>query len=172
MSRRPFPNLLTNHFMEQLVKKILSLPDLASEHGKDVDQLIILVHYLMALLFVGWTAYFFYCLVRFRQRRNPKADHHGVTGHTSNYLELPVAIVEIILLAGFAVPLWAKVVDDFPTPDKNPINMRIIAQQFNWSARYPGADGQFGKQDLSLASPSNPYGLYQLDEKLKDEDPQ
>ena len=156
--------------MEQLVKNILSLPDLASVHGKDVDKLIILVHYLMALLFVGWTAYFFYCLVRFRKGRNPKADHHGVTGHTSNYLEIAVAIVEIILLAGFAVPLWAKVVDDFPKPEENPINMRIIAQQFNWSARYPGADGQFGKQDINLVSPSNPYGLHQLDESLKEKD--
>jgi len=166
----PFPNPLTSRFMEQTTKQILSLPDLASVHGKDVDNLIILVHYVMALLFVGWTAYFFYCLVRFRKGRNPKADHHGVTGHTSNYLEIAVAIVEIILLVGFAVPLWAKVVDDVPTPDKNPVNMRVIASQFSWAARYPGADGKFGKQDISLVSASNPYGLYQLDEKLKDLD--
>src|SRR6266487_277711 len=118
--RHPFPNPPTSHCMEQFVKKLLSLPDLASEHGKDVDNLIIVVHYVMALLFVGWTAYFFYCLVRFRKGRNPKADHHGVTGHTSNYLEIAVAIIEIILLAGFAVPLWAKVVDKFPEPKDNP----------------------------------------------------
>jgi cytochrome c oxidase subunit 2 len=157
--------------MEQLVKNILSLPDLASEHGKDVDHLIILVHYVMALLFVGWTAYFFYCLIRFRKGRNPKADHHGVTGHTSNYLEIAVAIVEVILLVGFAVPLWAKVVDKFPEAKDNPVNMRVIGAQFNWSARYPGADGVFGKQDIHLASGSNSYGLHQLDEKLKVDDP-
>jgi cytochrome c oxidase subunit 2 len=158
--------------MEQYVKKLLSLPDLASEHGKDVDHLIILVHYVMALLFVGWTAYFIYCLVRFRKGRNPKADHHGVTGHTSNYLEIAVAIVEIILLVGFAVPLWAKVVDKFPEPKDNPIHMRVIGSQFNWSARYPGADGIFGKQDIGLVSRANPYGLHQLDEKLKAQDPE
>ena len=158
--------------MEQTVKNILSLPDLASVHGKDVDQLIILVHYVMAVLFVGWTAFFIYCVIRFRKGRNPKADHHGVTGHTSNYLEIAIAIVEIILLAGFAVPLWAKVVDRFPTPEENPVNMRVIGQQFNWSARYPGADGKFGKQDIGLVSGANPYGLYQLDEKLKEQDPE
>src|SRR5262245_8193461 len=141
--------------MEQSVKKLLGLPELASVHGQEVDHLIILVHYLMALLFVGWAAYFLYCLVRFRKGRNPKADHHGVTGHTSNYLEIAIAIVEVILLVGFAIPLWAKVVDDFPKPDpnkpeRNPLNMRIVAQQFNWTARYPGADGKFGEQDISL----------------------
>jgi cytochrome c oxidase subunit 2 len=156
--------------MEQTVKDILSLPALASEHGKDVDHLIILVHYVMALLFVGWTAFFIYCLVRFRKGRNPKADHHGVTGHTSNYLEIAIAIVEVILLAGFAVPLWAKVVDKFPEAKDNPVNMRVIGSQFNWSARYPGADGKFGKQDIGLVSPTNPYGLHQLDPKLKELD--
>jgi len=156
--------------MEQTTKDILSIPELASVHGKDVDQLIILVHCVMALLFIGWTAYFFYCLVRFRKGRNPKADHHGVTGHTSNYLEVAVAIVEIILLVGFAVPLWAKVVDDFPKPEENPVNMRVIASQFSWAARYPGADGKFGKQDIHLVSGANPYGLHQLDDKLKEQD--
>ena len=158
--------------MEQTAKDILSLPPLASEHGKQVDSLIIWVHVLMVLLFVGWTAYFFYCLVRFRKGRNPKADHHGVTGHTSNYVEIAVAIVEIILLVGFAVPLWIKVVDEFPTAEENPVNMRIIARQFNWSARYPGADGKFGKQDIQLVSSANPYGLHQLDDKLKEKDPE
>ena len=156
--------------MEQTVKKLLGLPELASVHGQDVDKLIIYVHYLMAVLFVGWAAYFLYCLVRFRKGRNPKADHHGVTGHASNYLEVAIAIVEVILLAGFAVPLWAKVVDDFPKPEKNPLNMRVIGQQFNWTARYSGADAKFGKQDIALVSPTNPYGLHQLDPKLKAED--
>ena len=35
------------------MEKILGLPVLASEHGKHVDTLIIYVHWLMALLFVG-----------------------------------------------------------------------------------------------------------------------
>src|SRR6185436_18369005 len=119
--------------MEQSVKKLLGLPELASVHGQDVDKLIIYVHYLMAVLFIGWSAYFLYCLFRFRKGRNPKADHHGVTSHASNYLEIAIAIVEVILLAGFAEPLWAKVVDQFPGPDKNPLNVRVIAQQFNWT---------------------------------------
>lgn len=157
--------------MEQTVKNLLGLPELASVHGQDVDKLIIYVHYLMAVLFAGWAAYFLYCIVRFRKGRNPKADHHGVTSHASNYLEVAIAIVEVILLAGFAVPLWAKVVDQFPTPDKNPLNIRVIGQQFNWTARYTGPDGKFGKADIGLVSPANPYGLLQLDPKLKAEDP-
>jgi cytochrome c oxidase subunit II len=152
--------------MEQLTRKLLGLPELASVHGDDVDRLIVYVHYLMIVLFVGWTGYFLYTLWRFRKGRNPKADYVGVTSHASSYLELAVAAVEVILLVGFAVPLWAKVVDTFPTDQESQM-VRVTGQQFAWSARYPGADGKFGKQDIQLVSSSNPFGLLQLDDKLK-----
>lgn len=45
--------------------------------------------------------------------------------------------------------------------------MRVTGQQFAWSARYPGPDGIFGKQDIGLVSSSNPLGLFQLDDKMK-----
>lgn len=155
--------------MEQLTKKLLGLPELASIHGDDVDKLIVYVHYLMIVLFVGWAGYFLYTLWRFRESRNPKADYVGVTSHASSYVELAVAGVEVILLVGFAVPLWARVVDSFPA-EKDSQMMRVTAQQFAWSARYPGADGKYGKQDVQLVSSSNPLGLLQMDDKLKAED--
>ena len=157
--------------MEQFTKTLLGLPELASVHGEDVDRLIVLVHYLMIVLFIGWIGYFFYAIWRFQRGRNPKADYVGVTSHASNYLEIAVAAVEVILLVGFAVPLWAKVVDKFPS-EKEAQLIRITAQQFAWSARYPGADGKFGKQDIKLVSPSNPLGLLQLDDNLKKNDPE
>ena len=48
------------------MEKFLGLPMLASEHGKDVDNFILYVHYLMGVLFVGWFAYFLFALFRFR----------------------------------------------------------------------------------------------------------
>src|SRR3989442_1459490 len=156
--------------MFNFMQTVLGLPELASEHGVDVDKFIIYVHYLMIVLFIGWTGYFFYALWRFRRGRDPQADYVGVTSHASSYVELAVAGVEVILLLGFAVPLWAKVVDRFPE-EKNSILVRITGQQFAWGARYSGPDGKFGKQDLKLVSSSNPMGLLQLDDKLKAEDP-
>ena len=151
--------------METLFGKLLGLPVLASEHGAEVDKFIIYVHYLMVALFVGWGAYFLYAIWRFRQSRNPKADYVGVTSHASSYLELAVAAVEVVLLVGFAVPLWARVADKFPAESESQM-MRITGQQFAWSGRYAGVDGKFGKQDIKLVTPANPLGLYQLDDKL------
>ena len=92
----------------------LGLPVEASAQATDIDQIIVLVHWLMALLTIGWTLYFFYALWRFREARNRKAVYEGVTGHASTWLEVFVVSFEAVLLIGFAVPLWARAVDDFP----------------------------------------------------------
>lgn len=151
------------------ISKLLGLPVLASEHGKDVDNFIIYIHWLMIVLFVGWMGYFVYTLVRFRESRNPKADPVGVKGHASNYLEIAVAIIEGVLLIGFAIPLWAKVVEDFPDPAKSTV-VRITAEQFTWNARYPGADGAFGAQDPNVVNAqTNKFGYVVGDPKGKDD---
>src|SRR5205085_5626145 len=120
----------------------LGLPVLASEHGKEVDNLIIYVHLLMIVLFVGWLAYFAYALFRFHRSRNPKADYLGVRNHASNYIEVAVAVVEGVLLLGVAVPLWGKAVGGFP-PESQSTVVQIVGEQFRWNVRYPGKDGIF-----------------------------
>ena len=117
-----------------MMKQILGLPVLASEHGQQVDNLIIYVHWLMIALFVGWIAYFAYALFRFHRSRNPKADYVGVKGHASNYIEGAVVIVEAVLLIAVAVPLWAKNVDKFPQESDSTV-VQVVGQQFNWNLR-------------------------------------
>src|SRR5215467_4947861 len=126
--------------LRQGTSKILQMPVLASEHGKDVDSLIIYVHWLMMALFIGWIAYFAYVLFRFHRSRNPKADYLGVRNHASNYIEVVVALVEAVILLFVAVPLWAKTVNVFP-PENESTVIQIVAQQFAWNVRYPGKDG-------------------------------
>src|ERR1039457_5909222 len=113
--------------MEKLLtlKDFLKLPELASAHGKDVDNLIIYIHWLMIALFVGWIVYFAYALFRFYHKRNPRADYVGVKSHASSYIEVAVAVVEGFILLGLAIPLWEKAVDVFP-PEKDSTVIQIV----------------------------------------------
>src|SRR5882724_10407014 len=148
--------------------KLLGLPVLASEHGQQVDNLIIYVHWLMIILFVGWFAYFVYALFRFHRSRNPKADYFGVKNHASNYIEGAVALVEGVLLIGVAIPFWAQTVDKFPK-ESEATRIQVVAQQFNWNFRYPGKDGEFGKQDMQRVTAENTFGVDPTDEHGKDD---
>jgi cytochrome c oxidase subunit 2 len=122
----------------------------------------------MGALFVGWSCFFIYVLIRFRRSRHPVADHVGVKSGISTHLEFAVVLIEAVLLLGFAIPLWGRFVNEFPDT-KDAILVHAIGQQFNWNFHLPGPDGQFGRRDVSLVSNSNPIGLDPAAEESKDD---
>jgi cytochrome c oxidase subunit 2 len=145
------------------------LPPLASTHAGQVDSLIGWTHIFMFVLFVGWGAFFTYCLVRFRRARNPVADYAGVKSHASSYLEVGVAVVEAILLLGFSIPLWAARVDHVP-PENEALVVEVTGEQFAWNVHYAGPDGVFGRTDITLLDlQSNPLGIDRDDPAAKDD---
>ena len=102
-----------------LINEFLGMPrNNASAHGYQIDQILEFCHWFMAALFVGWSVFFIYALIRFRKRRQPGADHLGVKSHISTHLEFSVVLIEAVLLIGFAIPLWARRVNEFPRARK------------------------------------------------------
>jgi len=137
----------------------LGLPENASAHGAQIDALMAYVHWLMAVLLVGWGLFFIYTLIRFRRSRHAEADYHGVKSHASTYLEIGVAVVEGVLLIAFSIPIWAHKVNAFP-PAGEATTVRIVAQQFAWNVHYPGGDGVFGRTAVKYVNEAvNPIGL-------------
>ena len=94
-----------------------------------IDEIIVIVHYLMLVLFVGWGAFFIYSLIKFRASKNKKANYHGVESHYSSILEGAVAVIEIVILFGFAFPIWAERVNEVPDP-RDSQHIRVVAQQY------------------------------------------
>lgn len=149
--------------------KLLGMPVLASKHGIEVDNLIIYVHWLMIALFIGWLGYFVYALFRFRKGKHPRADYDGVKSHASTYVEVAVAVIEGVLLIGFAIPFWYQNAGKFPAESESTV-VHVVAQQFAWNVRYPGADGKAGRQDFHLVNAAtNPFGLDPNDPDGKDD---
>src|SRR2546423_166114 len=108
-----------------LLNQSFGIPALASEHGEMVDNMLELVHWVMLLLFVGWSVFLVIVFTKFRQGKHPKADYYGVRGHASTHIEVGVCIVEAILLLGFAFPLWAQQSKQYPT-GKDVVKIRAV----------------------------------------------
>jgi cytochrome c oxidase subunit 2 len=144
------------------------MPPDYSAHGPELDALNANVHWLMLILFIVWGLLFVYMLRRFRASRQPRAVYHGTKSHLSTYAEAGVAVVEVILLVGFSIPMWNKW---SRTPDrtKDVLEIHVVAEQFAWNIHYPGADGVFGKRDVRHVSASNPLGIDPEDPHGKDD---
>ena len=61
--------------------ELLGLPPQASAHAAQIDTMIVILHWLMLVLFVGWSIFFIYTLIRFRASVHPQADYVGVKSH-------------------------------------------------------------------------------------------
>lgn len=151
------------------ISPFLGLPESASAHGAELDYMLGLVHWLMLILFVIWTPYFIYVLVRFRAKKNPKANYTGAKGRLAKVQEGGVIVAELVLLFVFAIPAWGVLKEDVPDRN-NAVVVRVVGEQFAWNAHYAGADGVFGRRDIQLVDAQfNPLGVDFDDPNAKDD---
>ena len=128
----------------------LGLPLKASKHAARLDSFNELVHVILIAGFIFWMTWFVIALLKFSRKKNPKADYHGIK---SNWPYIPIAIMAIfdfVLLFGLSMPYWHDQINTIPTPGDDAIEIRVIAQQFEWNIHYPGKDGIFGRTDPTL----------------------
>ena len=144
------------------------LPMDVSTHGASIDKLILVLHWFMLLLFVGWGIFFVYCLVKFRAREGHKALYEPIKASFTKYLEGGIVVFEIILLFGLSTPVWLAYKNQ-PPPDDKALHVQLVAEQFAWNFHYPGKDGKFGRTDVSLISGDNPVGIDPEDKAGKDD---
>jgi cytochrome c oxidase subunit 2 len=144
------------------------LPIDISTNGWEIDRLIIVIHAIMAVLFAGWLAFLLYALFRFRAKPGHKAEYHTKHFKAPTYLEVGIAITEVILLTAFSFPIWSHTRVDFPPRDQA-MQIRVVAEQFAWNVHYPGKDNIFGKADPTLMNSTNPLGLDPADPAGKDD---
>ena len=163
--------------VEYTMTELFKSPPPITEHGKNVDRVLVFVHVLMGVLFVGWSLYFLYCIFKFRESNHPKADYHGARSKFWTTLaEYGVIAAEVVLIVCFAIPLWAEVMNDVKLKEikgnaKNGsgLEIHILAKQFDWSARYAGNDNKFSQQGIRFADKSNnPFGLDPDDTSIDD----
>ena len=149
--------------------RYFGLPVGISSVSGRIDEIIVIVHYLMLVLFIGWGIFFIVSLVKFRSSKNKKAIYKGVESHYSSVLEATVAVIEIVILFGFAFPIWAERVNDVPD-SRDAETVRVIAQQYAWNIHYPGPDGKFGATRIDLVDEQdNPIGLDRSSEFAEDD---
>ena len=147
------------------------LPIAASTYARDIDFGIRLIHWAMITIFVLWSIFFVYLLVRYKRRDGVPAErekeHHGIIS-TSLIPDIVVMVFEIGLIFFYALPVWSNIKTKMPAEaDSNRID--IVAEQFAWNAHYPGKDGKFGKRTYEKIHFSNALGLDRDDAAAADD---
>ena len=137
-------------------------PTLASVHGAEIDGVFTAVLIVTGIAFVVTQAVLGYFVARYGAAGNEKADywHDNPKGE---FLLLTGTALILVVLVFMGQRVWLKYY--FTALPENAVTVQVTAQQFSWFMHYPGADGKFGRTDLTLVGPASPANQVGLDEK-------
>ena len=136
------------------------LPDAASEHGSEYDNLMWIS---FAIIFVVQTvtqALLHYFSYKYRGEKGKKALFYA----DNDRLEAIWTIIPVFVLAGlilYGLYTWT----DIMTVEENDeaLVVELYAQQFNWKARYAGEDGVLGDANVRFLQDFDGRNLVGID---------
>ena len=135
----------------------------ASNWG-NIDDTIVLSFWVTGAVFVAVCLFMAYCDWAYRYRPDRKAEYKPEDKKLEFRLTWLTALGVAALLAPGLV-VWNK----FITVPENALKIEVVAYQWGWNYRLPGADGVLGKTSIGLVSDDNPYGLDISDPNSKDD---
>lgn len=142
------------------------LPNSASEHGVDIDQLwlISMVIIFIVGIITQWLLHYF--AFKYRGRKGLRATFYA----DNDKLEFIWTIIPVIVLAGliiYGLFTWTEIMD-IDTED-DPLVVELYAYQFDWRARYGGADNTLGEANVRLIEGVNQLGVDASDPNAQDD---
>lgn len=129
-----------------------------------IDNTIDITFWVTGFVFVAVNLFLAYAVFRFQYKKNNKAHYQP----ENKRLEIGLTVITAIGVAAMLAPgllVWAKFVEK----PENAAVVEVIGQQWEWSYRLPGLDGQLGKVGNNLITQTNPFGLDERDPAGQDD---
>lgn len=126
---------------------------LASNWG-NIDSTVEITFWVTGFVFIAVNLFMAYAIFRHRFRKDRKAHYEP----ENKPLELWLTVITSVGVAAMLAPglfVWAKFVD----PPEDAAHFEVLGQQWHWTFRFPGEDGQLGRTHPHFMSEQNPFGL-------------
>lgn len=141
---------------ERLSGKILRMGSSASDHGVDVDNMMMITIIITGIVFVITQALLFWFSYKYQASEKRKAFYFP----HNNKLEVIWTVIPAIVLTvmvGFGLFYWFRMTGEAP---KEAMVVEVTGSQFKWEFRYPGKDKVLGKKFFKQINDAknNPLG--------------
>jgi cytochrome c oxidase subunit 2 len=131
------------------------LPSAASEHGDTIDFMLYITLGITGFVFVAVHLLLFYYVYTYRGRPGNVALFYPDNHRLEQVLTIIPAVVLTTLVIG-GVNAWNRYNEK---PKDNPLNLELVAMQFNWTVRYGGPDNKLGPAYFHALSGQNALGV-------------
>jgi len=144
----------------------LMLPVSASEHGVTIDNLMSVNWIVLFITFLITQILLFFFAFKYKFNKNRRSFYF----HDNNKLEAVWTIIPTIVLASLIVTglrEWNNITNQ--SDKMEGLKIQIYAKQFDFTARYAGADKSLGKTNFRLITDVNPLGVDSSDNTSADD---
>ena len=143
----------------------LLLPPASSVHGAEIDGLMQVSMTLILVVFFALTPMLFYFAYKYRGKKENTAYFFA----HNNRLEVAWTVIPTIVLTAliiYGLRTWDRAMN----PDVSDATViEVYSKQFDWTARYSGADNILGDANFRLVEGRNTLGVDLNDEKAADD---
>jgi cytochrome c oxidase subunit 2 len=129
-----------------------------------IDDTVHITFWVTGVVFVAVNLFMAYAVVRFRYRREARAQYEPENKKLEWWL-LGLTTVGVAAMLAPGLLVWARFVD----VPANAAEVEAVGQQWHWMYRFPGKDGKLGTVDAKYVSDRNPFGLNPSDPNGQDD---
>ncbi|MGY8939056.1 MAG: cytochrome c oxidase subunit II [Flavobacteriales bacterium] len=145
---------------------VIMLPESASIEGEHDDNLFNITFWLIGIVQFGMQFLIFYFTFKYRGNKNNKAKFYA-DSHKLEFIWTVTPSIVLVGLVSYGLWQWNSVMDLSDLED--PIVIEVYSQQFNWKARYAGADNTLGFGNVNFIKGMNTMGVDMSDVNAADD---
>lgn len=145
-------------------KKYL-LPVAASKHGVLTDSFLYINFVLIIVVFFITQFLLFYYAWKYQYKKDKKAYFYPVD-HKLEFIWTVIPAIVLMGLIVYGLKLWVNITAPAP---QDAMIIEVYGKQFDWTARYSGADNQLGHSNFKLITDENPLGVDTNDARVADD---
>jgi cytochrome c oxidase subunit 2 len=129
-----------------------------------IDSTLVITFWITGAVFAAVVLFMAYCVYRFRHQEGRTAVYEPESRKLESWLTVVTAVgVAALLAPGLFV--WSR----FITVPADATEIEVVAQQWQWSFRLPGADGKLGTSNARFIGSDNPLGIDPQDPNGQDD---
>jgi|TARA_B110000971_G_scaffold202357_1_gene222031 cytochrome c oxidase subunit 2 len=145
---------------------VIMLPESASIEGEHDDTLFNITFWLIGVVQFFMQFLIFYFTFKYRGSKDRKAKFYA-DSHKLEFIWTVTPAIVLVGLVGYGLWQWNNVMD--LSDAENPLVIEVYAQQFNWKARYAGADNTLGIGNVNFIKGMNTMGVDMSDPNSVDD---
>ena len=134
----------------------LLLPISASEHGVEIDLLMNISMGVIIIVFLITQPILFFLSYKYRGRKDRKATFISHNDKAEIIWTIVPAVVLTVLIV-YGLQTWSKIMDRSDLDDA--VVVELYGKQFDWTARYAGADNNLGAANVRFIGGLNTVGV-------------